>query len=88
MAKSKTVKKMEEFKTHLKSAGWKEDRWGHFTKEMKGRTYRFKINSISARFEVKVLGKDHNRWANAGRGEILYYKNFHLVDNKISFKEI
>lgn len=34
--------------------GWQADRYGHLQKEIDGKQYRFKLSSISARYEVKT----------------------------------
>ena len=33
--------------------GWQLDRWGHLRKETDGKSYRFKLSRIAARYEVK-----------------------------------
>ena len=44
----------EQFTQWAIGKGWKLDRWGHLQKtRSNGKTYRFKLSRISARYEVK-----------------------------------
>ena len=45
--------KKEQFITWAESQGWKLDRFGHLKKEENGKTYRFKLSRVAARYEVK-----------------------------------
>jgi uncharacterized protein YaaR (DUF327 family) len=68
----------EQFIEWAKSKGWSEDRYNHLQKTRgNGRTYRFKINALSTRYEVK----SEAGWV---RLKSQYYKNLKLVDDKLS----
>jgi len=45
--------KKEQFISWAESQGWKLDRFGHLKKEKDGKSYRFKLSRIAARYEVK-----------------------------------
>jgi hypothetical protein len=59
----------------LKAHGYSEDKYGHYQKvaSFNGKTYRYKLSSISARFEVKSRIIDHNEWIRIASG---YFKDF------------
>jgi hypothetical protein len=44
----------DELKAWLISKSYKEDIYGHFQKEKDGKTYRYKIQDISIRYETKI----------------------------------
>ena len=50
------MKKMnkERFIDWAKARGWKLDRFGHLKKESNGKTFRFKLSRIAARYEQKT----------------------------------
>lgn len=67
--------------------GFKVDRYGHYILEGKCRTYRFKMQATSVRFEKKVnvpdtgYTKAHNIWANLASD---YYCNISIGDSVVS----
>jgi hypothetical protein len=59
----------EKLKTWLISRGYKQDTYRHFQKtDDKGKTFRYKIQDISVRYEVQITltdsysGKDKHEW--------------------------
>ena len=47
--------KNQEMLEKLAAHGWKIDNFGHATKEINGRKYRYKFQAISVRYEVQVI---------------------------------
>lgn len=82
-----TGKKRLELEAHLESIGYEKDRFGHWHKERHGTKIRFKLANTSCRFEKQVNINGKNEWVNLRPFKPLYYKNFHLVNGKISFEE-
>jgi hypothetical protein len=86
MAYSKSAKGQMALEKHLSANGWVKDQFGHFKKRRpNGDHIRIKMQANSCRFEkqVNICGK--NEWRNCFPGQKNYYKNFHVVDGKMSF---
>ena len=78
----------QQFVDWAKSKGWQEDNFGHLQKQTDGKQYRFKISSISIRYEVKVnydatdYTKAHSDWLRLRSG---YFKDLSITeDGKLS----
>jgi hypothetical protein len=68
----------DELKAWLISKSYKEDIYGHFQKEKDGKTYRYKIQDISIRYETKIKYSDgQNGWIRIMSG---YFKALSLND--------
>lgn len=71
----------QEFINWAKSKGWTEDKWGHLQKEIKplsiGEKYRFKLGSISVRYEKKIeVGIKQTEWLRLRSG---YFKDLNTT---------
>lgn len=88
MGYSKSAKGQMALEKHLSENGWVQDQFGHFKKyRANGDHIRVKMQANSCRIEKQfnILGK--NEWRNCLPGRKNFYKNFHVVDGMISFKE-
>jgi hypothetical protein len=63
----------------LISKGYKQDTYGHYQKQKDGKTYRYKIQNISVRYETKVHHEydNTNSWIRIASG---YFKDLKLND--------
>ncbi len=66
----------EQLEQWLVSKGYIKDKFGHYQREINGNTYRFKLTSISARYERKARIVDHNEWLRIGSS---YYKGLRIT---------
>ncbi len=66
----------EQLENWLLGKGYLKDKFGHYQKQKGDITYRFKLSSISARYERQAYIIDHNEWIRIGSG---YYKNLHIT---------
>ena len=74
----------QEFIKWAKSKGWAEDKFGHLKKEYNSKEYRFKIQSILVRYEVKIhheagqYSPASNEWMRLRSG---YLKDLRIASN-------
>jgi hypothetical protein len=66
----------QDLENWLIGKGYKKDKFGHYQKEINGETYRFKLSSISARYERKAKIVDHNEWLRIASG---YFKDLNVM---------
>jgi hypothetical protein len=78
----------DQFIQLAESKGWTKDKFGHLQKSTNIKDYRFKISSISVRYEVKVhhnateYSKANNEWVRIRSG---YYKDLSITsDGKLA----
>ena len=78
----------QEFVNWAKSKGWEEDKFGHLHKTVGMRVYRFKVSTISVRYEIQVnhpagdYSPAKNEWIRLRSG---YLKNLCInEDGKLS----
>ena len=69
----------QELEQWLTKHNYIRDSFGHYRKQLaNGLTYRFKLSSISARYEVKEKIVDHNEWIRLQSG---YYKDLSITSD-------
>lgn len=68
----------QEMQNWLSSKGYSPDAWGNYKLISKGRTFRFKLNKLAARLEIKT---SYGEWRRVRSG---YYKNLSIQDGKLS----
>lgn len=75
MSRQPKITPREVIQNVLLATGGTPDRWGNFTKNLRGNKVRCKFQDISMRYEMK--NEKYNQWVNV-RSD--YYKNI-LVEN-------
>ena len=72
----------EEFINWAKSKGWTKDKFGHLQKTINDKEYRFKIGSISVRYEGKLnyksSGKEIGQYSTWIRIRSGYFKDLSI----------
>lgn len=63
----------------LRTSIWKEDGWGNFKLEWRGRKRRLKIQPLSVRYEAKLI----TDWRNVVSD---YYKNVQVKDGYLTIQ--
>ena len=79
MTKRQRGNHLEDIITKIKSIGFTIDRWGNFKREVGDKVYRFKVQKVSLRYELKV-GKD---WMNVVSD---YFSNITVSEDGIEIK--
>ena len=46
----------------LKAHNYSADKYGHYQKEINGKTYRYKLSKIAVRYELRADICGHNEW--------------------------